>query len=405
MSQPTGESTGVRVAQPLLRVTGLSAEHPLLSDLSISLGVAGLSVVGLSTQHRLHAVTLVFCGALCAPLLLHRLSHRLCFAAVAVVALTQWLLSGPQSADLAVLIALYWLVLDGSLTEGVLAGTVVELGAIMAALRWSYVATFKVWVGLTGLATAAGVLGITIRQRRALLVSLHERAARLEVERDQEGRLAAAAERARIAREMHDIVAHNLSVMIALADGATYAMEDSPASAAQATRRVSATGREALDEMRRLLGVLHDGSPEQPLEPQPSLDRLDELLERVQAAGIPVTMQLDGDPRALTDGVQLTVFRIAQEALTNTLKHAARPARAHLMLSCRSGQVELEVTDVGSAIPGAPARSGGPADGRGLRGMQERAAAYGGRVDAGPAPDGGWRVLLRLHPDARLVTP
>jgi signal transduction histidine kinase len=404
MRQPTAQGTGIWIAQPLRSVSGLSAAHPFLSDLSIAVAIAAVSVVGLSTQHRLHATTLIFCGALCAPLLLRRLSHRLCFTTVATVALAQWLLAGPQSADLAVLVALYWVVLEGSLAEGAIAGAVVELGAIMAALRWSYAATFKVWVGLSGLATAAGVLGITIRQRRALLASLQERAARLEVERDQEGRLAAAAERARIAREMHDIVAHNLSVMIALADGATYAMDDSPASAAQATRRVSATGREALEEMRRLLGVLHDGSSQQPLEPQPSLDRLDELLERVKAAGIPVTMQLDGDPRALTDGVQLAVFRVAQEALTNTLKHAARPARAHLLLSCRSGQVELEVTDTGNAVAGAPVRSGGSTDGRGLRGMQERAAAYGGMVDAGPSPEGGWRVLLRLHPDARLAT-
>ena len=128
----------------------------------------------------------------------------------------------------------------------------------MAALRWSPSEPLKIWVGLTGLGTAAGVLGITIRQRRALLVSLHERAARLEVERDQEGRLAAAAERARIAREMHDIVAHNLSVIISLADGAGYAMASSPQRASEAIERVSATGRQALLEMRRLLGVLRE---------------------------------------------------------------------------------------------------------------------------------------------------
>jgi signal transduction histidine kinase len=154
------------------------------------------------------------------------------------------------------------------------------------------------------------------------------------------------------------------------------------------------TGRQALVEMRRLLGVLRDESASHPLEPQPSLDRLDELLARVHAAGIPVTMDLDGDPGELADGVQLTVFRVAQEALTNTLKHAMRPTCAHLALSCRRGQVELEVTDTGGRQPAIAA------GGRGLHGMRERAASYGGKLEAGPGPDGGWRVHLQLNPDA-----
>jgi signal transduction histidine kinase len=380
------------------------AEHRFAVDLAVALGTAALSVVGLASQHRLGTRTLVFCGALCIPLLLHRRDARTCFALVALVAFAQWLLSAPQLADAAVLISLYWVALESDLAEVALAAAMVEAGAIMAALRWSPSEPLKVWVGLTGLATAAGVLGITIRQRRALLISLHERAARLEVERDQEGRLAAAAERARIAREMHDIVAHNLSVIIALADGASYTIESSPQRAAEATERVSATGRQALLEMRRLLGVLRDDDAKQPLAPQPRLDRLDGLLAQVHAAGIPVTMELDGDPRELPEGVQLTVFRVAQEALTNTLKHAARPTSAHLALCCQPGVVELEVTDTGDprerASIASPLAGGG---GRGLRGMHERAAAYGGSLDAGPSPDGGWRVHLQLPPDAEIV--
>jgi signal transduction histidine kinase len=378
------------------------AGNRFLLELAIGLGTATLSVVGLASQHRVDATTVIFCAALCAPLLLLRRDPRLCFAVVAVVAFAQWLLSAPQLADAAVLISLYRVALDCDLAEVALAAAIVELGAIMAAIRWSPSEPLKIWVGLTGLATAAGVLGITVRQRRALLISLHDRAARLEVERDQEGRLGAAAERARIAREMHDIVAHNLSVMIALADGATYAMESSPRRASEATERVSATGRQALLEMRRLLGVLRDGEASaQLLAPQPSLDRLDGLLAQVHAAGIPVTMDLDGDPRQLPEGVQLTVFRVAQEALTNTLKHAVRPASAHLELRCEQGAVELEVTDTGKRTRAAAVprlQSGG----RGLHGMRERAAAYGGRLDAGPGPDGGWRVSMRLRPDAEV---
>jgi signal transduction histidine kinase len=376
------------------RLGRLSSSHPLAVDLAICVAVATLSIGGLAANRRLDTVAVIFCGALCAPLLLRRISPILCFGVIALVALAQWLLAGPQLADAALLVALYWVALEGSLIEGALAAGTLESGAVMAALRWSPSEPLKVWVGLSGLTTAAAVLGVSIRQRRALLVSLHEKAARLEFERDQEGRIGAAAERARIAREMHDIVAHNLTVMIALADGATYAMDASPERALQATERVSATGRQALLEMRRLLGVLREEPSKHPLEPQPSLDRLDELLARVNAAGIPVTMDLDGDLRELADGVQLTVFRVAQEALTNTLKHADRPARAHLALSCRPGKVELEVTDTGHG------RAVVAAGGRGLHGMHERAATYGGKLEAGPRPEGGWRVHLRLDPDA-----
>jgi signal transduction histidine kinase len=396
-------SWSTRIEHDARRIAG----HRFAVELAVALGVAALSTIGLASQHRLDATTLAFCVALCAPLLALRRDPRLCFAVVAVVAFAQWLLSAPQLADVAVLISLYRVALDGDLTEVALAAAIVELGAIMAAIRWSPSQPLKVWVGLTGLATAAGVLGITVRQRRALLISLHERAARLEVERDQEGRLGAAAERARIAREMHDIVAHNLSVMIALADGATYAMESSPERAGEATERVSATGRQALLEMRRLLGVLREEEEEagvQPLAPQPGLDRLDDLLAQVHAAGIPVTMDLDGDPRRLPEGVQLTVFRVAQEALTNTLKHAARPASAHLALRCERGAVELDVTDTGKLTrPAGGSRQLSGRSGRGLRGMRERAAAYGGWLDAGPAPGGGWCVSLRLRPDAEIA--
>jgi signal transduction histidine kinase len=152
-----------------------------------------------------------------------------CFALIALVGLAQWLTVGDELADVAVLIALYWVARSGSLRALLLAGTVAETGAVAAAIRWAPSQSLRIWVGLSGLVVAATVLGITVRQQRALLVSLKARAATLEFERDQEGRLAAAAERARIAREMHDIVSHNLTVMTALADAATYTLATDPA--------------------------------------------------------------------------------------------------------------------------------------------------------------------------------
>ena len=403
MSDSASEPASTWLTRRAERLTRLSAGHPFAIDLAICILTAALSITSLVARHHLPPYAVIFSVALYLPLLLRRRDAFLCFGMIAFVALLQWLLSGPLLADAAVLIALYWAALECDLAEVVLAAAAVETGAIMAAVRWASTQSLKVWVGLSGLTVAAGVLGVTVRQRRALVLSLHERAARLEFERDQEGRLGAAAERARIAREMHDIVAHNLSVIIALADGATYAMESSPEHAVQATQRVSATGRQALLEMRRLLGVLREESSAHPLQPQPSLDRLDELLARVDAAGIPVTMELHGDPHKLPDGVQLAVFRVAQEALTNTLKHA------HLALRCHPGEVELEVTDMseGAAKTLGAQRTPLSPGGRGLRGMRERAAAYGGWLDAGPGPEGGWRVHLHLAlaPDGETATP
>ncbi|MGH2872724.1 MAG: sensor histidine kinase [Solirubrobacteraceae bacterium] len=377
--------------------------HPLGADIVIATVLAAASFVGLVVQGRLHHPdTIVFCVVLCAPLAVRTADRRLSFAAVAVVAFVQWTCSTPQIADGAVLVALFRVALDGEPVELAAAVAVVEAGAVMAALRWSPSDPAKVCVGITGLAVAAGALGLTIRERRALVASLQERAARLELERDQETTLGAAAERARIAREMHDIVSHNLTVMIGLADGADYALECSPEIAHDALRRVSQTGRQALEEMRRLLGVLREEPDAGLYEPQPGLDRLDDLLARVEAAGVPVSIALKGDPHKLSSGVQLAVFRVAQEALTNTLKHAGRPASAHVELRCGSRRVTLEVTDTG----GARCDSGHlPSGGRGLRGMRERTAAYGGELEVGPREQGGWRVCLTLAVDFRTVVP
>jgi signal transduction histidine kinase len=162
--------------------------------------------------------------------------------------------------------------------------------------------------------------------------------------------------------------------------------------------RVSQTGRQALGEMRRLLGVLRDEPEEGPYEPQPGLDRLEDLLARVEAAGIPVAIEVSGDPEALPSGIQLTLFRVAQEALTNTLKHAGRPATALLCLQCEPDRVSLEVTDTGNPVA-IRDEDALPSGGRGLRGMRERAAACGGFLEAGPQPGGGWRVALTIAPE------
>jgi signal transduction histidine kinase len=258
-------------------------------------------------------------------------------------------------------------------------------------------------LGTSALA-ATVLLGVTVGTRRAYLGELEERARRLERERDQQAQLAAATERARIAREMHDIVAHNLAVMIALADGAAFTATVAPDRAADAMQKVSGTGRQALAEMRRLLGLLHDGEPPQgpsELTPQPGLDDLDELVDQVRAAGVRVELTREGTAGAWGPGAGLAVYRIVQEALTNTLKHAGPQASAQVRLRYTTAEVDLEVTDDGGGRPAQPATSGMAALGHGLAGMIERAASYGGQVEAGPCRETGWRVRARLRFDGR----
>ncbi|MFJ6075233.1 sensor histidine kinase [Streptomyces sp. NPDC093065] len=246
----------------------------------------------------------------------------------------------------------------------------------------------------------AALIGITVRARRDHTEVLEDRARRLETERDQQVRLAAAAERARIAREMHDIIGHNLSVITGLADGGRYAAAKSPDRAAQALDAIGTTSRQALGELRRLLDVLRDdaqdGGPAAPeLAPQPALTDLDRLLDGVRRAGLPVRETVNGEP-TLPEGRQLTLYRVVQEALTNSLKHAGPDATAHIELSYGAGgAVTLTVTDTGRAAPlPRPDLTGG----RGLPGMRERTALYGGTLEAGPrpAPEQGWRVHLHL---------
>jgi signal transduction histidine kinase len=375
-------------------LTELGARFPTLVDVSLVLAMVAASFVGLHSQGRLGSESIVFGLAIATPLLLRRRRPVVAFGLISAIALAQWFLDVPQLADASVLFGLYWIALESSASSIMGAALLTEAGAIMAALRWSPSDPLKIWVGLTGLTVAATFLGITVRQRRALLASLEERAARLELERDREGLLAATAERARIAREMHDIVSHNLTVMIALADAARYAMSAAPEQAESTIERVSSTGRHALGEMRRLLGVLRDQPAQEPFEPQPTLTQLDDLIARVEAAGLPVSLELQGDPHALDEGVQVTVYRVVQEALTNTLKHATEASGAHVRLDCQSsGGLALEITDNGRS-PSPVQRS--HREGRGLTGMRERATAYGGQVEAGVRAEGGWYVRLRL---------
>ena len=239
----------------------------------------------------------------------------------------------------------------------------------------------------------AWVFGDSMRYRRAYYTSLEDRAARLEAERDAQAQVAAAAERARIARELHDVVAHNVSVMVVQADGASYALGSDPDRARQALAAIASTGRQALTEMRRMLGVLRrdeDGTePER--APLPGIGQLGELLEQTRATGLAVSFTVEGVPQPLPDGAALAAYRIVQESLTNTRKHGGPRATAQVTLRYLEDALLLRITDDGRG--GAAASDGA---GHGLTGMRERVAIYGGWVQAGPRPSGGYQVTARL---------
>jgi signal transduction histidine kinase len=218
-----------------------------------------------------------------------------------------------------------------------------------------------------------------------------ERAASLERQRAEEARAAVAEERARIARELHDVVGHAVSVMTVQASGVRRLLKPDQEREREALQVVEQTGREALAEMRRLVGVLRRPEEAPALAPQPSLQYVDRLVEQARDAGLPVQVEIEGDPAELPAGVDLTAYRLVQEALTNTVKHA-EATRAEVVIRYGDGVVELLVSDDGRGFSDGKAESGG----HGLVGMRERVAVYGGELEAGPVPGGGYRLRARL---------
>ncbi|MEV6974659.1 sensor histidine kinase [Kitasatospora sp. NPDC093806] len=240
--------------------------------------------------------------------------------------------------------------------------------------------------------------GRLTRVRRAYLVELEDRAARLERERDAQAKVAVAAERARIARELHDVVAHNVSVMIVQADGAAYVLDNSPQQAKEALGTIASTGRQALVEMRRLLGVLRTSdSRGEEYVPQPGVEELPELLDQVRTAGLQVDFATSGNPRELPRGVELTVYRIVQEALTNVRKHGGPDVHARVAVDFGERELAVLVEDDGRGSTDEQLAAGGTdGQGHGLIGMRERVGMVSGSLDVGPRPGGGFRIRAVL---------
>jgi signal transduction histidine kinase len=237
--------------------------------------------------------------------------------------------------------------------------------------------------------TIAWIIGLALGRKFREVDEAKERAERAEREREERARLAVSDERARIARELHDVVGHSVSVMTVQASAVRRLLSPDQEKQREALLVVEQTGREALAEMRRMVGVLRRPEEAPALAPQPSLEQLERLVEHARGAGLSVELRIEGEPVQLPTGVDLTAYRLVQEGLTNALKHA-RAERAEVVVRYDDGHVELRVSDDGRG------GGGGDSGGHGLVGMRERVSVYGGELEAGPRPEGGYELRARL---------
>jgi signal transduction histidine kinase len=332
---------------------------------------------------------------MCVPLIWRRRWPRSVFALLSIVAFVQWLAGiNIAAADFTLMVAMYTIAAQCAFRWALAALVVAEGGMVMAVYRLTQQPSPQdTWKSAIPVSIAIGAVwlgGLYISTRRKYTLSLEERARRLERERDAQAEVAAAAERARIARELHDVIAHSISVMVIQADGAAYTVDADAARAKRAMEAIGATGRQALAEMRRMLGVLRESDGQATLAPQPGVEQLTDLVQQIRTAGLPVDLRVDGDPLSLPTGQELAIYRIVQEALTNVMKHAGPAATAHVALHYGDRAIEVRIRDDGRGATFSDGR------GHGLVGMRERAAVYGGQVSAEPVPGGGFEVIARL---------
>jgi signal transduction histidine kinase len=381
----------VKHLQPTRR---LPRDRPSLS-LVLLLGPPILCAVAASHEllyNRSGVLDWVLAVTVICPLLLRRRAPVAVFWFCWTVAMVTWALGTVSFSEFAVLVALYTIAAHRGLRHSLGAAAAVELGVVLVAVRFAPAASVNdAFVILSGLAAAAFFLGTTVRAQRRYLASIEDRAERLEQERAQQAQLAAAAERTRIAREMHDIVAHGLVVVVALSEAAAATTATDPEGARGKMLQAASTGRQSLAGMRRLLGVLRadDGGER---APQPDLGSLKSLVDEARGTGLDVRLTRTGSPEALSAEAQTTVYRILQESLTNVVKHARNASAVDVVLHCGGDLVGFSVTDDGGPATGSGAAA---RTGNGLTGMRERVAMFDGDLRAGPTGS-GWAVSGEL---------
>ena len=377
-----------------------------MADGLLALVAAGLSLAqlqGFPSPRSRGALNVALVLLQTLPLVFRRRAPFTVFVVAAAAAAVQGTLHlrGPLFAFLALNVALYSLAAYG---DHRLAVRAVAVWALLLTVRLGYlIATSWPQVTISGLSdvvddyvllAAAWTLGEGVRQRRAHAAQLEDRAARLEREREEKARQAVIQERLRIARELHDVVAHSLSVIGVQAGAARLVLDADPdlTRVREAVAAIEATASRAMAEMRRALGILRDTEPSgAALAPLPGLHQLPSLLDQIRAAGLPVDLTVEGTPRPLATSTDLSLYRIVQEALTNALKHA-KAARAEVVVGYGAHDITVEVTDDGRGT----SPSAGRAQGAGTIGMRERVALFGGELRMGPRPQGGYTVRVCL---------
>ncbi|GCD95935.1 sensor histidine kinase [Embleya hyalina] len=373
------------------------ARHPRARDalpavLLVVLAVFA-SMAGPSGWHGPRAAPVSWTAAACVPLVWRTRAPVLVLAAVVAVESVQLaVVADPVLLPGASLVALYTVASRLPRARAWAIGLVVCAGltAGLAAARSRSIldAHTLAWFDVLVLAVA---IGDTTRSRRAYLATLHDRAERAERTREDEAARRVAAERVRIARDLHDVVAHHITLVNAQAGVARHLVLTDPEAAYRALAQLTDTSRAALDELRATVGLLRQDGDTDPRAPAPTLADLDDLAASFRGTGLPVEVTVIGTPRPAAPSVELAAFRIIQEALTNTAKHAG-PATAHVRLDYGEGTLRVDVTDTGRGGPAGAADH----DGHGLIGMRERAHAFGGTLDTGTGDRGGYRVTAEL---------
>jgi signal transduction histidine kinase len=387
-----------------------------LVDVAIAALVAGVSVLDLVSssddplpgERRADWLAYVLVIAASLALIWRRRAPLVVLGVVTAAVSTIWLRDHAAFLSVLGLTALFATAAHAEQRRRAWWAMVLSLVVLMAAASVSLLDEYDGFAYLTALSMLAFLIGsivagIVLRNRERIFVDTERRAAEAEADRLAEAERAVAKERSRIAREMHDVVAHGMSVVAVQAAAGREIVHVDPSKAAEVFARIETVGRESLGELRRMLGVLRDGdeAAHASLAPQPGVAQIADAVAQSTAAGVPTELVIDGDQRALGPGIELAAFRIVQEALTNVRKHAGNAACAKVKVIYGDDSLIVEVIDDGR---GAATALSGVGTGHGLIGMRERVEIYGGEFSAGPRPGGGYSVRVSLPAQARANT-